>query len=532
MSITLGTLVALGIAVAAILISVLRGRAGASGQDPRVPALEQALASEQASRQQVEAALKAREVESNAQVKEIRDLSVRAARAAADVESQARTIAGLRTELTEARDAQQRLLAEQQRLSNALATAREALNKEQEKAQEKLTVLLEAKKELSDQFSTLANRILEEKSARFAEQNKASLDQMLLPLKAQLTDFKGTVERAYEQEGKDRSALAEQVRQLHTLNTQLSAEAAGLTNALKGSSQRQGSWGEMVLERILESSGLRKGHEYRVQESVTGPDGTRDRPDVIINLPEGKHLVIDSKNSLLDYNDHVNAATDSDREQAAVRHILSIRTHINGLSKKDYRSLHSLNTVDFVIMFVPIEPAFMLAIGRDSNLFTHAWDRNVLLVSPSTLLFVIRTVSLLWKQEQQRSQWQEIALQGGKLYDKFNDFVADLTKLGDQLRLTQKSYDAAFNKLKDGRGNLITSAEKLQKLGLKVKRPLPITLVEEAAESAGEEVEPGFALTASALLDGESTPLLLDLSNTEADTSRAEDLADSVIPRR
>jgi DNA recombination protein RmuC len=245
----------------------------------------------------------------------------------------------------------------------------------------------------------------------------------------------------------------------------------------------------MVLERILESSGLRKGYEYRVQESQTAPDGSRDRPDVIIHLPEGKHLVIDSKNSLLDYNDHVNAQTEAERELAANRHIASLRTHINGLSKKDYRSLHNLNTVDFVIMFVPIEPAFMLAIGQDPNLWTHAWDRNVLLVSPSTLLFVVRTVTHLWNQEKQKNQWHEIASQGEKLYDKFSDFVGDLTKLGDQLKQAQKSYDAAFNKLSEGRGNLINSADKLQKMGLKVKKPLPDKLLETAKRTNAADGE-------------------------------------------
>ena len=508
-------LLAIACCVAGMLAVALWMRSKSPAADPvasgRIPALEQALATEQATRRQLETTIHSRETELARRHQEATEASVRAARAEADAESQRTTVITLRTELADARSSHQKLQAEQQRLHGELTSARTALNKEQEKAGEKLTVLLEAKKELSDQFSTLANQILEEKSARFAEQNKASLDQLLLPLKEQLTGFRSTVERVYVEEGKERSALAEQVKQLHLLNTQLSADATGLTNALKGSSQRQGSWGEMVLERILESSGLRKDHEYRVQESVTGPEGNRDRPDVVINLPEGKHLVIDSKNSLLDYNDHVNGQTEAEREQAAGRHILSIRTHINGLSKKDYRSLHSLNTVDFVIMFIPIEPAFMLAIGRDPNLFTHAWDKNVLLVSPSTLLFVIRTVSLLWKQEQQRSQWQEIALQGGKLYDKFSDFVGDLSKLGDQLRLTQKTYDAAFNKLKDGRGNLIISAEKLHRMGLKVKKPLPLNLVEAAA---GPDEDDGFELQSDTGLP-DTSPLLLNLSASE-----------------
>jgi DNA recombination protein RmuC len=452
----------------------------------------------------------------NAASQEIRELSIRAAHAQAEVENQRRTVDALRAELTLEKGTRQDLLVEQMRLSSELAGTLVELRKEREGAQEKLNVLNDARDQLTHQFRSLANDILEEKSQRFAEQNKTSLDQLLLPLKDQLAGFRTTVERVYIEEGKERSALAEQVKQLHALNAQLSADATGLTNALKGSSQRQGSWGEMVLERILESSGLRKGYEYRVQESQTAPDGSRDRPDVILNLPEGKHLVIDSKNSLLDYNDHVNAQSEAEREQAASRHIASIRMHINGLSKKDYRSLHSLKTVDFVIMFVPIESAFMLAIGRDPNLSTHAWDRNVLLVSPSTLLFVVRTVSYLWNQEKQRNQWQEIASQGGKLYDKFSDFVGDLTKLGDQLRLAQKSYDAAFNKLKEGNGNLINSADKLQKMGLKVKKPLDLALVESASESAGEDNGAAFSLAA----DSASIPLLLDLAaSAKADTT-------------
>lgn len=438
---------------------------------------------EQASRQKIEANLKDREGELTALQQEVRELSIRAAQAGAEVESQARTISTLRGELAGEKETRQALLVEQQRLASELAGTLMELRKEKENSQEKLNVLNDARDQLTHQFRSLANDILEEKSQRFAEQNKTSLDQLLLPLKDQLAGFKTTVERAYIEEGKERSALAEQVKQLHALNAQLSADATGLTNALKGSSQRQGSWGEMVLERILESSGLRKGYEYRVQESQTAPDGSRDRPDVILNLPEGKHLVIDSKNSLLDYNDHVNAQTEAERELAANRHIASIRAHINGLSKKDYRSLHNLNSIDFVIMFVPIEPALLLAIGRDPNLWTHASERHVLLVGPSTLMMSIRTVAHLWKQEYQRSQWQEIARQGGELYDKFFAFVEDLTKLGDQLRQTQKWYDAAFNKLSTGRGNLINRAESLHKMGLKVKKPLPEKLVEAAAVS-------------------------------------------------
>ncbi len=505
-----GILLAFACAAVAALVAAVWARRSTSASTPlngRAALLEQALAMEQAGRVKIETSLKDREAELSALQLEVRELSIRAAQAGAEVESQSRTITSLRSDLADERDTRQTLLAEQQRLAAELAGTLMELRKEKENSQEKLNVLNQAREQLTHQFRSLASDILEEKSQRFAEQNAASLDQLLLPLKTQLSDFKGTVERVYIEEGKERSALAEQVKQLHALNAQLSADATGLTNALKGSSQRQGSWGEMVLERILESSGLRKGHEYRVQETQTNPDGSRDRPDVILNLPEGKHLVIDSKNSLLDYNDHVNARTEAERELAASRHIASIRTHINSLSMKDYRSLHSLKTVDFVIMFVPIEPAFMLAIGQDPNLWTHAWDRNVLLVSPSTLLFVVRTVTHLWNQEKQKNQWQEIAGQGEKLYDKFSDFVGDLEKLGAQLKSAQKSYDAAFSKLSEGRGNLINSADKLQKMGLKVKKPLPEKLLEAAAASADEDAEP-FDL----LAESPSERLLLDMA--------------------
>jgi DNA recombination protein RmuC len=528
MSLFTGILLALAAAAVAALITALwlrRMNGAGPGDAGRVALLEQSLVAEQATRQQLEAALKARETELAARqaelqsaANEVRSLSVRTAQAESAAENHFQTIEALRAELADEKRTRHDLLIEQTRLSSELAGTLVELRKEREGAQEKLNVLNEARDQLTHQFRSLANDILEEKSQKFAEQNKTSLDQLLLPLKDQLAGFKTTVERVYIEEGKERTALAEQVKQLHALNAQLSADATGLTNALKGSSQRQGSWGEMVLERILESSGLRKGHEYRVQESQTSADGSRDRPDVILNLPEGKHLVIDSKNSLLDYNDHVNARTEAEREAAANRHIASIRTHINGLSRKDYRSLHSLKTVDFVIMFIPIEPAFMLAIGQDPNLWTHAWDRNVLLVSPSTLLFVVRTVTHLWNQEKQKNQWQEIADQGGKLYDKFSDFVGDLSKLGDQLKLAQKSYDAAFNKLSTGTGNLIDRADKLQKMGLKVKKPLPEKLVQGAAETDGPY--PDLLSEDSQNADEHESPMLLELAAFSEDPGR------------
>jgi DNA recombination protein RmuC len=286
------------------------------------------------------------------------------------------------------------------------------------------------------------------------------------------------------QEGKDRSALAEQVRQLMFLNQQLSAEANSLTQALKGSSNTRGSWGELILERVLESSGLRKGEEYDVKESVKREDGSRGQPDVVIHLPESKELVIDSKLSLIAYEEYTNAETDRGREVALARHVDSVRTHIKELSDKNYQTLYGLKSLDCVVMFVPVEPAFILAVSSDTKLWEYAWRRNVLLVCPSTLLFVLRTVAHIWRQEQQNRNVQEIAKRGGELYDKFTGFLEELHKLGERLKQAQDCYDGAIGKFEKGRGNLIRQAEMLRSLGVKPTKCLPEELIDAALDDA------------------------------------------------
>ena len=496
MSLTTEIVLAIVCAVAGMLLAMLWARAAATASRAgqvrdaeRLAEAEARLAAAKVVQQDLETKLQARDQDVIARDRTIGDLRVAEAKILAEAKGHSGQVIRLQAELVEARAIRESLVTEQQRLNSTVARLETDLRNEKAGAVEKLAILTDAKDQLTHQFRSLANDILEEKSKQFTEQNKASLGHLLDPLKTQLTDFKGTVERVYVEEGEKRVALSEQVKQLAALNAQLSSDAIGLTNALKGSSKTQGNWGEIVLERILEAGGLRKGHEYRVQESHTREDGSRVIPDVILHLPEGKHLVIDAKVSLLDYNDHVNGPTDEHREAAGVRHVNSVRTHFKGLSEKDYRSLHTLNTVDFVIMFVPIEPAFMLGISRDPNLWTQAWEKNVLLVSPSTLLFVVRTVSHIWKQEQQRDNVKEIARQGGELYDKFAAFVADLNTVGEQLKRTQKAYDAAANKLASGKGNLVNRAEKLRKMGIKVSKQLPNELVRAAAESSGEEVD-------------------------------------------
>ena len=387
----------------------------------------------------------------------------------------------LRVEETEARLEAERTQA--RTLGVEVAQLRNTLEGERNVSQEKLDLLLNAKTALTDQFKSLANDILEEKSKRFTEQNQTNLGALLDPLKLKITEFQAKIEDNYVKEGKDRTALGEQVRQLMDLNQHLSEDAKNLTRALRGSSKAQGTWGEWILEKVLEGSGLRKDEEYVVQSSHTREDGTRALPDVILHLPEGRSLVIDSKVSLVAYEEFAVTENEAERAAAGKRHMESIRGHIKGLSGKNYQTLYSLNSLDFVLLFVPIEPAFMLAIASDRDLFMDAWNRNVLLVSPSTLLFVVRTVAHLWRQEAQSRNAQEIAKRGAELYDKFVGFIEDMNSLGNRLKQAQGTFDDANNKLSNGRGNLVGQAQKLRQLGVKPSKSLPPALVDGAYES-------------------------------------------------
>ncbi len=372
-------------------------------------------------------------------------------------------------------------------LNTQIATLTTQLTQERSQNAEKIALLQSARDELTHQFKNLANDILEEKSKRFSEQNQQSLGQLLEPLKTRLQEFQGKVEQVYVQEGKDRSALAEQVRQLMELNKTVSQEANNLTKALKGSNKTQGNWGELILERVLETAGLRKGEEYDVQESHTTGDGKRLQPDVVLHLPEDRHLVIDAKATLVAYEDYANAEDEKHREAALKRHLDAVRTHIKGLSDKNYQDLYGLKSLDFVLMFIPIEPAFMLAVTHDRELFMDAWNKNVLLVSPSTLLFVVRTVASLWRQEAQNRNAQDIAKRGAELYDKLAGFVEDMESLGNRLSQAQKDYDGAINKLSTGKGNVIRQAEMLKKLGVKPNKSLPAGIVDSALDAADME---------------------------------------------
>ena len=369
------------------------------------------------------------------------------------------------------------------RLQSEVTELSTRLDAERSQSQEKLALLLDAKEALSNQFRSLASDILEEKSKRFAEQNQTSLGLLLDPLKTRLQEFQGKVEQFYDTEGKERSALGQQVSHLMQLNKTLSDDAKNLTMALKGSAKSQGNWGELILERVLEASGLRKGVEYDVQESHSREDGSRAQPDVVIHLPQDRHLVVDAKVSLVAYEEYASADDEVLRAAALKRHQDSVRGHIRGLSERNYQALYGLKSLDFVLMFVPIEPAFMLSVSQDNQLFMDAWNKNVLLVSPSTLLFVVRTVAHLWHQEAQSRNAQEIAKRGAELYDRLCAFVSDLEKVGERLRQAQDAYSDAFSKLSTNKGNVIRQAQMLKDLGVKPTKSLSAGLVELASDS-------------------------------------------------
>ena len=369
-----------------------------------------------------------------------------------------------------------------QALQNTIRLEAE-LDSERKQGLGRIQALNEAKEALTNQFKNLANEILEDKSKRFTEQNAASLDALLKPLQTKLTEFKEQVSNTYGNEARERHALKSEIERLANLNLKMSDETRSLTQAIKGDSKVQGNWGELVLESILESSGLRKGEEYVVQDSHTQSDGSRLQPDVVIKLPEGKSLVVDSKVSITAYARHTEATDEDLAEKELAAHIQSLRQHIQGLSGKNYSSLYGIGSVDFVLMFVPIEPAFLLALKTAPNLYQEALTKNIVLVCPSTLMATLRTVAHLWRQDHQNRNALEIAKQCGNLYDKFVGFVDDLEKLGQRLDQAQTSYHDAFNKLKTGKGNLIRSAEKVRELGVKPSKNLAAPLIESSSDS-------------------------------------------------
>jgi len=351
---------------------------------------------------------------------------------------------------------------------------------ERKNSEEKLKVLLEAKEQLKAEFQNLANQIFEEKGARFTEKNRENLATILNPLRDQLADFRKKVEDAYVNESKDRASLSAEINLLKQINQRISEDAVNLTNALKGDSKAQGNWGQLALERVLEMSGLEKGREYEIQVHAHDEEGNRFLPDVIVRLPEKRDVIIDSKVSLTAYERYYSAENEEEKEAAMKAHLISLRQHITELSAKKYHDLKEVRALDFVLMFIPVEAAFIVAIKEDNELFREAFERNIVMVCPSTLLVTLRTIANIWRYERQNQNAVTIAKRAGDLHDKFVSFVNTLEEVGKALKKASDSYEEAYKHLSSGRGNLVRRAEAFKALGVKTNKNLPQALLDNA----------------------------------------------------
>lgn len=346
----------------------------------------------------------------------------------------------------------------------------------------------ELREKFTKEFENLANKILDEKSTKFTEQNRENMKNILSPLQEKIQLFEKKVEDTHKESIDYHAALREQIVGLGKMNEQMSKETLNLTKALKGDAKMQGNWGELILERVLEKSGLEKGREYYVQQSFSTEEGTRILPDVVINLPDGKKMIVDSKVSLVAYERYVNEEDDMLRPVHLKEHCASLKRHVDQLSAKNYHDIYQIESPDFVLLFVPIEPAFACALNEDSTLYNKAFERNIVIVTPSTLLATLRTIDSMWANQKQQENAYEIARQAGALYDKFEGFVNDLTKVGNKMKDAQAEYQNAMGKLVDGRGNIITSIEKLKKMGAKAKKALPENILNRAMQQEEDSI--------------------------------------------
>lgn len=350
--------------------------------------------------------------------------------------------------------------------------------KEKLELQQKETLALQER--FTIEFENLANKILEEKSEKFTKQNKVNLETLLNPLQQKIVAFEQKVDQTHKESIDHHAALREQIFGLQKVNLKMSEETLNLTKALKGDNKMQGNWGEMILESVLEKSGLEKGREYETQQSYTSDNGNRLQPDVVIHLPDQRHMVIDSKVSLVAYEQYINETDEALKKRYLQEHLLSIKRHIDGLSEKNYHELYKGTSPDFVLLFIPIETAFSIAINTENSLYTKAFEKNIVIVTPSTLLATLRTIETMWSQRKQQENAYEIARQAGLLYDKFVGLINDLTKVGKKIDETKNEYDSAFNKLSEGKGNLITSVQKLKEMGAKAKKSLDTPLLDKS----------------------------------------------------
>jgi DNA recombination protein RmuC len=347
-------------------------------------------------------------------------------------------------------------------------------NKEQKQEVEQL------QEKFTKEFENLANKILEEKTNKFTEQNKENLKNILSPLQDKIQLFEKKVEDTHKESIDYHAALRQQILGLREMNAQMSKETLNLTKALKGDNKMQGNWGELILERVLEKSGLEKGREYEVQQSFTTDEGNRVFPDVVINLPDGKKMIVDSKVTLTAYERYINEEYDDVKAQHLKEHVMALKRHVDQLSAKNYHDLYQMESPDFVLLFIPIESAFALALNEDTSLYNKAFEKNIVIVTPSTLLATLRTIDSMWANQKQQENAMEIARQAGGLYDKFQGFVDDLIKVGNKIKDSKTEYDNAMNKLVEGSGNLVTRVENLKKMGAKAKKSLPENLLQRA----------------------------------------------------
>ena len=365
-------------------------------------------------------------------------------------------------------------------LKSQLAAQNENLQKLLDSQKEEIAKMQEVAK---TEFQNLANKILEEKTLKFTEQNQQNLKNILNPLQEKITDFEKKVENTHKESIDYHAALRQQIIGLKDLNLQMSKETVNLTKALKGDSKIQGNWGELVLERVLEKSGLEKGREYEIQKSFVTEEGNRVQPDVVINLPDGKKMIVDSKVSLTAYEKYINEDEEEQKTAFLKEHVTSLKRHVEQLGNKNYQHLYEMESPDFVLLFIPIEPAFAIALNEDTQLYNKAFEKNIVIVTPSTLLATLRTIDSMWTNQKQQDNAIEIARQAGALYDKFEGFVTDLVKIGKKMDEAKTEYEGAMNKLVDGRGNLITSVQKLKIMGAKAKKSLPEPILNRANSS-------------------------------------------------
>ena len=374
----------------------------------------------------------------------------------------------------------QKIQTEKEEFAILLAKKENDFDNLLERNKEQKQEVNELQQKFTKEFENLANKILEEKTQKFTEQNKENLKNILSPLQDKIQHFEKKVEDTHKESIDYHAALRQQIVSLSEMNAQMSKETINLTKALKGDSKMQGNWGELVLERVLEKSGLEKGREYEVQQAFTSEEGSRILPDVIINLPDGKKMVVDSKVSLTAYEKYVNEEDDVQQNIYLKEHVNSVKRHVEQLSDKRYQDIYQMESPDFVLLFIPIEPAFALALQEDLNLYNKAFEKNIVIVTPSTLLATLRTIDSMWTNQKQQENAIEIARQAGALYDKFEGFVSDLIKIGKKMDEAKVEYSSAMNKLTEGKGNLVTSAEKLKKMGAKAKKALPEAILKRA----------------------------------------------------